>query len=499
MAPYILKIKMSIFSVISILFFDGINLGSASAMEQQNVGRRTFNNTLDGDSYIDRNKNDFRLFVVTDGQNYSVHRTDRGEMLTIQEVPGFGRCGDYALGISRKELLEKIEIALKDNDEDVISYNNELRNRGESFESILKSDAFLDDGMMVLAAKLFKFNIEFYVPNLNSLGKSIKKKSEFGSQYDQEFKTITELTLSKHIKQLKDFPNAPVIRIYHGGNKFELGDFKATNTQHFRYLYINDNNMQPWEVDKVRLLEIASAEYSRKNSAGYEGAMDEVFRIQKAGLEGAGKMASKPVEKRVGPSREQLERERMEQIELVSDLLVEKLRERVSMGGLDSYLRESGIESSLWGPAKELAKNKYEAEQKPKVTSKDTPKKVGPSSDQLERERRERIDLVSDMLVEKLRERVSMGGLDSYLRESGIEFSLWGPAKELAKNKYEAEQKPKATPKVTPKVVPQKTIAERARDLGITVATLEQYEREARANNMSVDDYLKYMREIGMM
>lgn len=345
----------------------------ASAMEApQNIGKRTFNQILQGDIFTNKKTNKKLMFVVTDGNKYSTYDTDQGVRLTIQEVPGTGRCADYALGIDRKELLEKIKTALKEKNEDYKNVIEFLEIEGEHttnspekfFESILKDDTFLGEHMLSLAGKLFKVNIEMYTPDTTSIGKNIEIKNAYGQTLS--YTTIDRLKL---LGRYEYSPSAPVIRIQHGG--YDGDDFRRANTKHFRFLY-NAEKMEPWEKEKVRLLEEASAGYYKyaqdkdrfesshpgkyEAERTYEKPTDEMFRIQAEGLGWVKKTGIQPPQNQA-PSEEQ-------QIENAAQKLRKYVEAKADDEAMRNALYNEGIPGKIWNKAIEKAKSKFKPSEK---------------------------------------------------------------------------------------------------------------------------------------
>lgn len=266
-------------------------VNAAISMEDHGrIGERTIDKNPEGETFI--SGNDRRIFLISDINDptkYATYLTDQGNHLTVQEVPGDGRCGDYAMGISRDEFKQKIEAALKCNDvlvQEFVTFVPVLEDLDGYKFLEMYPDLHLNahqDGIrstLQLAAYLFKLNLEIYYPNYSSYGKEIS----YGLN-PLNFKPINQLKLN--FSALYGEPLAPVIRLLHMGH---LEGFRLSGNKHYRYLF-EQENLKPWEQNKVELLELAIKEkyamdpsQKRGDKAPYEVTCEKIIRVQAEGI-----------------------------------------------------------------------------------------------------------------------------------------------------------------------------------------------------------------------
>jgi hypothetical protein len=479
------KQTTKIFVIASILSCDGTLIHNTYSMDMDtswNIGQATFMKDPhpQGETFINtRNNNDKRLFLITDKNDpgkYATYPTDRGERLTLQEVPGDGQCGDYALGVSREELGNIIRQA---NGED------EKLNECLAFcflDDVLRPFQAWNLAAIKLAACAFKLNVEVYMPDHSSLGEDFY----FGDYLPTKHKLINRLVCDNRFSKFTyGDKNAPVIRLLHMG---ELNGFRSTGGGHYRYLY-NPNNLPGWEREKIRLLETAVRQKKEICSFGtvvkatsqkqqYELTCAEIIQLQKEGLARNQNRSPAPVQQKVSPS---IPATPMTQVEVGAAFLAEDVAQGASYDDMVNVLYKNGwVDKQNINHAINLARSQHSRANPIKMDQtggfqgiqRGAPapvqQKVSPASLAVPVDLEPAIAFLEYCMEQRdLKPGASTTDMSNVLQKGGLDQVRAHMAAHLFKSRYD-----------------------RAKALGCTV---EQIKMNAQENKVSVEDYLSFL------
>lgn len=210
------------------------------------------------------------IFYCVDPQNenrYALCYDERGNVFRFQNVPGDGRCADFALGIDREEFVKRVRGALVDGTFPDDSVTKTI--------ATIFLDTFQDDkyeflshptekgneisSEIELAAFLFGLNVEIYSPNWDS---EPVGKSDSGKKVINHVKRVCSLSYGGP---------RPSVRLFH----------KGSGGLHYQFLY-PVHSPSSWERDKIRLLEDA---LNAEKLADRERLCREIAQVQGKGLD----------------------------------------------------------------------------------------------------------------------------------------------------------------------------------------------------------------------